>query len=66
MDREAYQSAQEHLKTANLIFVGLVPQLKNANQEDVIEVQSGLLVLQNLFNYRAPYNLVEEAGFGVV
>ena len=66
VDRAAYQSAQEHLKTANLMFVGLVPQLKNANQDDVIEVQSGLLVLQNLFNYRAPFNLVEDAGFGVV
>jgi hypothetical protein len=66
VDRAAYQSAQEHLKTANLMFVGLVPQLKNANQDDVIEVQSGLLVLQNLFDYRAPYNLVEDAGFGVV
>ena len=66
VDAEAYQSAQEHLKTANLMFVGLVPQLKNANQDDVIEVQSGLLILQNLFNYRAPFNLVEDAGFGVV
>jgi len=66
VDRAAYQSAQEHLKTANLMFVGLVPQLKNANQDDIIEVQSGLLVLQNLFNYRAPFNLVEDAGFGVV
>ena len=66
VDQGAYQSAQEHLKTANLMFVGLVPQLKNANQDDVIEVQSGLLVLQNLFNYRAPFNLVEDAGFGVV
>ena len=66
VDSAAYQSAQEHLKTANLMFVGLVPQLKNANQDDVIEVQSGLLVLQNLFNYRAPFNLVEDAGFGVV
>jgi hypothetical protein len=66
VDQGAYQSAQDHLKTANLMFVGLVPQLKNANQDDVIEVQSGLLVLQNLFNYRAPFNLVEDAGFGVV
>jgi hypothetical protein len=66
VDRAAYQSAQEHLKTANLMFVGLVPQLKNANQDDVIEVQSGLLMLQNMFNYRAAYNLVEDAGFGVV
>ena len=66
VDQGAYQSAQEQLKTANLMFVGLVPQLKNANQDDVIEVQSGLLVLQNLFNYRAPFNLVEDAGFGVV
>jgi hypothetical protein len=66
VDQGAYQSAQEHLKTANLMFVGLVPQLKNANQDDIIEVQSGLLVLQNLFNYRAPFNLVEDAGFGVV
>ena len=66
VDRAAYQSAQDHLKTANLMFVGLVPQLKNANQDDVIEVRSWLLVLQNLFNYRAPYNLVEDAGFGVV
>ena len=66
VDQGAYQSAQEHLKTANLMFVGLVPQLKNANQDDVIEVQSGLLVLQNLFNYRAPFNLVEDVGFGGV
>jgi len=66
VDQGAYQSAQKHLKTANLMFVGLVPQLKNANQDDIIEVQSGLLVLQNLFNYRAPFNLVEDAGFGVV
>jgi hypothetical protein len=66
VDQGAYQSAQEHLKTANLMFVGLVPQLKNANQDDIIEVQSGLLVLQNLFNYRAPFNLVEDTGFGVV
>jgi hypothetical protein len=66
VDQGAYQSAQDHLKTANLMFVGLVPQLKNANQDDVIEVQSGLLVLQNLFNYRAPFNLVEDVGFGVV
>ena len=66
VDSGAYQSAQEHLKTANLMFVGLVPQLKNANQEDVIEVQSGLIVLQNLFNYRAPFNLAEDTGFGVV
>jgi hypothetical protein len=66
VDQSAYRSAQEHLKTANLMFLGLVPQLKNSNPQDVIEVQSGLLVLQNLFNYRAPYNLVEDAGFGVV
>jgi len=66
VDRAAYQSAQDHLKTANLMFVGLVPQLKNANQDDVIEVQSGLLVLQNLFNYRAPYIFVEDTGFRVV
>ena len=66
VDQGAYQSAQKHLKTANLMFVGLVPQLKNANQDDIIEVQSGLLVLQNLFNYRAPFNLVEDTGFGVV
>jgi hypothetical protein len=39
---------------------------KNSNPEDVIEVQSGLLMLQNMFNYRAPYNLVEDTGFGVV
>ncbi|HEX2407392.1 MAG TPA: hypothetical protein VHJ38_09315 [Nitrososphaeraceae archaeon] len=66
VDRAAYQSAQDHLKTAQLMFVGLTPDLKNSYPEDVIEVQSGLLVLQNLFNYRAPYNLVEDAGFGVV
>ena len=66
VDQGAYQSAQDHLKTANLMFVGLVPQLKNANQDDVIEVQSGLLILQNLFNYRGTYNLVEDVGFGGV
>jgi len=29
----------DHLKTAQLIFVGLTPELKNTNAEDVIEVQ---------------------------
>ena len=48
MDQDAYQSAQEHLKTANLMFIGLVPELKNSNPEDVIEVQLGLLMLQNM------------------
>ena len=66
VDRAAYQSAQDHLKTAQLMFVGLTPELKNTNPEDVIEVQSGLLMLQNMFNYRAAYNLVEDVGFGVV
>ena len=66
IDRNAYQSAQEHLKTANLMFIGLVPELKKSNPQDVIEVQSGLLVLQNLFNYRAPYHWIEYAVFGVV
>ena len=66
VDRAAYQSAQDHLKTAQLMFVGLIPELKNTNPEDVIEVQSGLLMLQNMFNYSASYNLVEDTGFGVV
>ena len=66
VDRAAYQSAQDHLKTAQLMFVGLIPELKNSNPEDVIEVQSGLLMLQNMFNYRASYNVVEDTGFGVV
>ncbi len=66
VDRAAYQSAQDHLKTAQLMFVGLIPELKNTNAEDVIEVQSGLLMLQNMFNYRGAYNLVEDVGFGVV
>jgi hypothetical protein len=66
VDRAAYQSAQDHLKTAQLMFVGLIPELKNTNPEDVIEVQSGLLMLQNMFNYRASYNVVEDTGFGVV
>jgi hypothetical protein len=55
VDQKEYQSAQEHLKTANLMFIGLVPELKNSNPEDVIEVQSGLLMLQNMFNNRAPH-----------
>ena len=66
VDRAAYQSAQDHLKTAQWMFVDLIPELKTSNPEDVIEVQSGLLMLQNMFNYRAPYNLVEDTGFGVV
>ena len=66
VDRVAYQSAQDHLKTAQLMFVGLIPELTNTNPEDVIEVQSGLLMLQNMFNYRASYNVVEDTGFGVV
>jgi hypothetical protein len=66
VDRAAYQSAQDHLKTAQLMFVGLIPELTNTNPEDVIEVQSGLLMLQNMFNYRASYNVVEDTGFGVV
>jgi hypothetical protein len=47
------------------MFVSLIPELKNTNPEDVIEVQSGLLMLQNMFNYRASYNVVEDTGFGV-
>ena len=51
VDSAAYQSAQEHLKTAQLMFVGLIPELKNTNPEDVIEVQSGLLLpLNNYVN----------------
>ncbi|HET8856096.1 MAG TPA: hypothetical protein VFM28_01080 [Nitrososphaeraceae archaeon] len=51
VDRGAYQSAQDHLKTAQLMFVGLIPELKNTNPEDVIEVQSGLLLpLNNYVN----------------
>lgn len=51
VDRAAYQSAQDHLKTAQLMFVGLIPELKNTNPEDVIEVQSGLLLpLNNYVN----------------
>ena len=57
---------RNNLKTAQLLFVGLTPELKNSNPDDVIEVQSGLLMLQNMFNYRAAYNLVEDVGFGVV
>ena len=56
VDQGAYQSAQEHLKTTNLMFIGLVHELINSNPQDIIEVHSGLLMLQNLFNYRAPYN----------
>ena len=66
VDQKEYQVAREHLKTAQTMFVGLIPELKNTNSEDVIEVQSGLLMLQNLFDYRGAYNLVEDVGFGVV
>jgi len=66
VDQKEYQVAREHLKTAQTIFVGLIPELKNTNSEDVIEVQSGLLMLQNLFDYRGAYNLVEDVGFAVV
>ena len=66
VNASAYMSAQKHLKAANLMFIGLVPELKNSNSQDVIEAQSGLLMLQNLFNYRAPFNMVEDVGFGVV
>ncbi len=66
VDQKEYQVARDHLKTAQTIFVGLIPELKNTNSEDVIEVQSGLLMLQNLFDYRGAYNLVEDIGYGVV
>lgn len=66
VDQKEYQVAREHLKTAQTIFVGLIPELKNTYSADVIEVQSGLLMLQNLFDYRGAYNLVEDVGFGVV
>ena len=66
VNASAYMSAQKHLKAANLMFIGLVPELKNSNSQDVIEAQSGLLMRQNLFNYRAPFNMVEDVGFGVV
>ena len=66
VDQKEYQVARDHLKTAQTIFVGLIPELKNTNSDDVIEVQSGLLMLQNLFDYRGAYNLVEDVGYGVV
>jgi len=66
VDQKEYQVARDHLKTAQTMFVGLIPELKNTNSDDVIEVQSGLLILQNLFDYRGAYNLVEDVGYGVV
>ena len=66
VDQKEYQVAREHLKTAQTMFVGLIPELKDTYSADVIEVQSGLLMLQNLFDYRGAYNLVEDVGFGVV
>ena len=66
VDQKEYQVAREHLKTAQAMFVGLIPEIKDTHSQDVIEVQSGLLMLQNLFDYRGTYNLVEDVGFGVV
>ena len=66
VDQKEYQVAREHLKTAQAMFVGLIPEIKDTHSQDVIEVQSGLLMLQNLFDYRGAYNLVEDVGFGVV
>lgn len=63
---QEYQTARDHLSTAQLMFVGLIPEIKNTYSEDIIQAQSGLLMLQNLLNYRSPYNVVEDIGFGVV
>ena len=51
VDRGAYQSAQDHLKTAQLLFVGLTPELKNSNPDDVIEVQSCLYPPYPLYHF---------------
>lgn len=61
-----YNNAQKHLKEAQFMFLNLIPQIKNTNSDDVIQVQSGMLMLQNIFNYRGAYNLAEDVGFGVV
>ncbi|NOJ29821.1 MAG: hypothetical protein DA328_06610 [Nitrososphaeraceae archaeon] len=61
-----YGNAQNHLKTAQFMFLNLIPQIQNTNSDDVIQIQSGLLMLQNIFNYRSSYSLAEDVGFGVV
>lgn len=61
-----YGNAQNHLKTAQFMFLSLIPQIQNTNSDDVIQIQSGLLMLQNIFNYRSSYSLAEDVGFGVV
>ena len=66
VDQKEYQVARDHLKTAQAMFVALIPEIKDTHSEDVIEVQSGLLMLQNLFDYRGAYNIVEDVGYGVV
>lgn len=63
---QEYETARDHLNTAQLMFVGLIPELQNTYSDDVIQVQSGMLMLQNLLNYRAAYNVAEDVAFGVV
>lgn len=66
IDTFSYSAAQNHLKTGELLFIDIIPTIKNSYPEDIIQIQSGLLMLKNLFNYKASYNLVEDVGFGMV
>lgn len=66
IDAFSYSAAQNHLKTGELLFIDIIPTIKNSYPEDIIQIQSGLLMLKNLFNYKSSYNLVEDVGFGMV
>ena len=66
VDDFSYTSSRNHLKTGELLFIDLIHLIKSSSCDDVIKVQSGLLMLQNLFDSKSSYNIIEDVGFGIV
>jgi hypothetical protein len=56
-----YAKALKHAGDAQLLFVELIPLLNTTSPHHVVEIQSGLIMLKNLMDRKAPYNLAEDA-----
>ncbi len=66
VDTFSYSAAKNHLKTGELLFIDTIPMIKSSSFKDIIQVQSGMLMLQNLFESKTSYNIVKDVGFGMV
>ena len=55
-----YAKALKHVSDAQLLFVELVPLINTTSPHHVVEIQSGLIMLKNIMDKKAPYNLAED------